>query len=73
MEHFGIPHDEQHQFLQWGPIDEIFNGWCKFFDEKGIQYEIGGAGENWTIYKHKSRVDVDEPGCSLCCPLASDL
>lgn len=73
MTHFGIPHDEHHRFLEWGPIDEIFDSWCSDFDEKGIQYEIGGAGENWTIYIHQTRVRVDCPGCTLCCPIAEEL
>lgn len=77
MPHFDLPHDENHRFLAWGPRDGTFNAWCKYFDKKGIQYEIGGAKsrdkdgqeiERWTIYKHQLHVRVDCIGCTRCCP-----
>lgn len=62
-----IPHDEAHRFLQWGSIDQVFNAWCKYFDEKGIDYDVGGSWNRWTIYKHMTHTTLDEAVVTKCC------
>jgi len=62
-----IPHDEAHRFLQWGPMDAVFNAWCRYFDSKGIKYDIGGGQDRWTIYKHMAHTEVALVRRTGCC------
>jgi len=72
MVQWEIPHDEKHRFLQFGLRDAVFNAWCRYFDSKGIEYEVGGARDSWTIYKHMlytnmSAADKGDRKISPCC------
>ena len=73
MGHWEIPHDEAHRFLRWGLRDEIFNSWCLHFKSKGIEFEVGGARDEWTIYKHMRFTDINKRNSTPCCPREEDL
>lgn len=73
MSYWVIPHDEEHRFLRWGPRDEVFNSWCQFFKDKGIEFEVGGAVNDWNIYKHQRFTKINERKSTPCCPREEDL
>ena len=71
---YTIPHDERHQFLDFDLRDEVFYSWCDWFDKKGVEYEVGGGGNRWTIYKHQMLVEDHDTGkISRCCPMLEEL
>jgi hypothetical protein len=73
MPQWTIPHDDNHRFLKWGPRDENFKAWCDFFTAKGVDYEVGGGEDSWTIYKHQLYVDIGKLRVNRCCPESNEL
>lgn len=74
MSQYKIPHDERHQFLDFELRDANFYSWCEWFDLKGVEYEVGGGGDRWTIYKHMTFVEDYATGqIGRCCPMQEDL
>ena len=73
MPQYDIKHDEAHRFLRWGIQDAVFIAWRNYFESKGVEYEIGGGRDSWTIYKHMLFTDIDEKKITRCCPMEDDL
>ncbi len=47
-----LPHDDMHQFLDWGERDEVLRLWIEHFNRKSIPFDLVEEKNGVSIFKH---------------------